>query len=159
SRVPIVAALQGRVFGAAFSWALLCDMRIVSPDATFGFPECSEGMIPEYGAFGRLCQIAGPGMASDLALTGRRLTAQEAVDHGLVPRLSESPSSLGTEALDLAGRLGVAPPYSVKTARGVVASLSNPVVEKSLWLEMLAQALVLESDDYAELRLARGEGR
>ena len=81
---PVVVALKGWVLGGSFERALLCDIRIAADDVRMGLPETAHGVIPDSGGVARLFQIAGHGVASELALTGRILDAEEALRHGIV---------------------------------------------------------------------------
>src|SRR5439155_26628314 len=64
---PIVVALKGWVLGGSFERALLCDIRIASQDARMALPEVEHGVIPDSGGVARLFQMAGHGIAADLA--------------------------------------------------------------------------------------------
>ena len=77
-------AIQGWAIGGSFQRALLCDIRIAAEGARFMLPEVTHGVIPDTGGVGRLFQISGPGLVSDMVLTGRRLSAEEALAYGLI---------------------------------------------------------------------------
>jgi enoyl-CoA hydratase/carnithine racemase len=83
-----VAAVQGTVSGAGLGIALACDLRVVSVDTTFALPEAGLGLLPGPGVAGRLVDLVGYPTALDLCLTGRRLTADEAVAAGLAQRMT-----------------------------------------------------------------------
>ncbi|PKB67906.1 MAG: hypothetical protein BZY82_01835 [SAR202 cluster bacterium Io17-Chloro-G3] len=84
SEKPIVAALHGYVLGSGMEMALLCDFRIASDDACFGLPEAYLGLVPAAGGTQTLPRIVGLSPALDLLLTGRKISAQEAYNYGLV---------------------------------------------------------------------------
>ena len=84
---PIVVALKGWVIGGSFERALLCDLRIAGESAKMMLPEVKHGVVPDSGGTARLFQMAGHGLAADLALTGRVMDAQEALRHGVVSRV------------------------------------------------------------------------
>jgi enoyl-CoA hydratase/carnithine racemase len=155
---PIVAALKGWVIGGSFERALLCDIRIASDDARMSLPEVVHGVIPDSGGVARLFQMAGHGLAADLTLTGRVLDADEALRHGIVSRVVAA-AELDDAALALAQVIASRPPLTVRMARDVLASLASPEIERSMHEELLGQSLVFGSDDYAELKAARTEGR
>jgi enoyl-CoA hydratase/carnithine racemase len=157
--IPSVAVLQGRAAGPALSWAMLCDLRVAHEGARISVPECADGYLPEYGLLARLTQLAGTGVATDLVLTGRTITASEALAHGLVSRVIPGDRDLESEAKEFARPLQSSPPFSIKMARSIVANLSQQAVEQSLRIEFAAQALALESADFAELMAARREQR
>ena len=98
-KVPVVCAIQGWCIGGAFERALLCDLRIVADDAKFRLPELAHGVIPDSGGTARLFQICGAGLVTDLVLTSRVLTAEEALQHGVVSRVVPR-EQLDTEAMD-----------------------------------------------------------
>lgn len=157
-RAPIIVALKGWVIGGSFERALLCDLRIAAEDARMRMPEVEHGVIPDSGGAARLFQIAGHGLATDMALTGRVLTAHEALQHGVVSRVV-SVEGLDEAALELAREIARRPPLAVKMARAVISSLATAEVERSMHEEKLAQTTVFASDDYREMKAARAEGR
>ena len=67
---PIIVAIQGWAIGGSFQRALLCDIRVAAEGARFMLPEVGHGVIPDTGGVGRLFQICGPGVVSDMVLTG-----------------------------------------------------------------------------------------
>ena len=87
---PTMAAAHGVCFGSGLEIAALCDLRIVSSDAVFALPEASLGLIPAAGGTQTLPRIIGLPRAMEAALTGRRVSAQEAYRAGfadwVVPR-------------------------------------------------------------------------
>ena len=92
---PVIVAMQGWSIGGSFQRALLCDVRVASEDARFMLPETSYGVIPDTGGVGRLFQMCGPGVVSDMVLTGRKLSATEALALGLlVSRYDEEAKTL-----------------------------------------------------------------
>ena len=84
---PIVVAMKGWTIGGSFERALLCDMRIAGESARMMLPEVKHGVVPDSGGTARLLQMAGHGLAADLALTRRTLGADEALRHGIVSRV------------------------------------------------------------------------
>ena len=84
---PILVALKGWVIGGSFERALLCDVRVAGESARMRLPEIQHGVVPDSGGTARLFQMAGHGLVADLALTGRVLTAEEALRHGIVSRV------------------------------------------------------------------------
>jgi enoyl-CoA hydratase len=157
--VPIICALKGWVLGGSFERALLCDMRVASTDVHMALPEVAHGVIPDSGGAARLFQMCGHGVASDLALTGRVIGAEEALRHGIVSRVVE-PDELNKEVRAMALQIASRPPLAVKMALQVIRNLGIPEVERSMHEEMIAQTVVMASDEYKaarEARLKRGE--
>lgn len=155
---PIVVALKGWVLGGSFERAMLCDLRIASEDARMSLPEVGHGVIPDSAGAARIFQMAGHGLATDLALTGRVMDAQEALRHGLVSRVV-APEALDDEALAIARTISQRAPLAVRFALQVIRGLGVPMVERTLHEEKLAQVAIFASDDYAEGKAARAESR
>src|SRR5919204_878237 len=84
---PIIVAMHGWSIGASFQRALLCDIRVAAEGARFMLPEVTHGVIPDTGGMGVLYEMCGPGLVSDLVLTGRVMPADEAMAHGIVSRI------------------------------------------------------------------------
>ena len=84
SPVPTIAAVNGYALGGGCEIALACDIRIAAENATFGFPEVSLGILPGMGGTQRLPRLIGPALAKELIFTGRRISAGEAREIGLV---------------------------------------------------------------------------
>jgi enoyl-CoA hydratase len=155
---PVIVAIQGWAIGGSFQRALLCDVRIAAEGARFMLPEVTHGVIPDTGGVGRLFQICGHGVVSDMVLTGRVLSAEEALAHGVVSRVVP-PDRLDEVAREMADRIAAAPKVTVNLARRVIRNLSEPEVRRSMADELIYQTAVTRSDDYAELRAARAEDR
>lgn len=110
---PIIAAVSGFALGGGCEFALACDTIIASDTAKFGLPESGLGIIPGGGGTQRLVRALGKAKAFDVMMTGRMLSADEALAAGLVARVVPQ-ANLMAEALGLAEK---------------IASLSLPVVK------------------------------
>lgn len=157
-RVPIVVAIQGWCIGGMWERALLCDVLIAADDAKFRLPELAHGVIPDSGGSARLFQICGPALVSDLVLTTRVLTAEEALRHGVVSRVVPR-AELDDEALQAARAIAAMPPLAVRAWRQNLLDISTPTVRKAIHDELLGQMLVYGSEDFQEFRAARAEER
>ncbi len=155
---PIIVAIQGWAIGGSFQRALLCDIRIAADDARFMLPEAGHGVIPDTGGMGALYEICGPGVVSDLVLTGRKMDATEALGHGIVSRVVPR-DELDATAREMADKIASAPAVTIKMARRVISHLSQPALRSSMADELIYQTFINKSDDYAELRAARAEQR
>ena len=155
---PIIVACKGWSMGASFQRALLCDLRIAAEGARFKLPEVGHGVIPDTGGVGRLFQMCGHGVASDLVLTGRTLEADEALALGVVSRIVP-PEQLDDVALEMASTIAAAPAATVEVARRIIAHLAEPEIRASMAEELIGQTYLSRCDDLAELRAARAEGR
>jgi enoyl-CoA hydratase/carnithine racemase len=117
--VPTIAAVHGYALGGGCELALSCDLIVASDDATFGLPEVGLGLVPGGGGTQLLSRRLGPNRALDLILTGRRLTAAEAVDLGLADRLVPAGSSREA-ARQLAEQIAAQSPISLRAAKRAV---------------------------------------
>ena len=106
---PVVVAVHGYCIGSGLEIALLADVRIAASDTIFAMPELQLGMIPAAGGSQTLPANAGPSVALDLLLTGRRFGADEARRYRLVSRVV-APNVLNRAAWDAATSLAALPP-------------------------------------------------
>lgn len=90
---PVIAAINGFALGGGCELALVCDIRIASSNAKIGQPEVTIGIPPGWGGTQRLVRLVGPAKAKELIFTGKMITAEEAVQIGLVNKVV----SLGPE--------------------------------------------------------------
>ena len=155
---PVIVAIQGWAIGGSFQRALLCDIRIAAEGARFMLPEVGHGVIPDTGGVAVLQQMVGPGLVADMVLTGRRLSADEALAHGIVSRVVPA-DELDSVAREMAERIAASPAVTVKLARRVLSHLSRPEVRASMEDELIYQTFLNRSDDFAEMKVARAEGR
>ncbi len=153
-----IVACKGWVMGGSFQRALLCDLRIAAEGTRFRLPEVGHGVIPDTGGMGALHAICGPGVVSDLVLTGRIMPATEALTHGIVSRIVPD-TELDSTVREMAEQVAASSAVAVKMARTVIRHLSIPAIRASMEDEMIFQTFVNRSDDSAELRTARSEGR
>ena len=138
--------------------AMACDIRIAAEGSRFMLPEVGHGVIPDTGGVARLYEICGPGVVSDLVLTGRVLTAEEALGHGIVSRVVPA-DELDATAIEMAEKIAAAPAVTVKLSRMVIGHLSHGTVRTSMDDELIYQTFLNRSDDFAEFRSARSEDR
>ncbi len=155
---PVIVACKGWVMGGSFQRALLCDIRIAAPETRFRLPEVTYGVIPDTGGVAVLYEMCGPGLVTDMVLTGRILSAEEALDHGIVSRIVPA-EALDATAREMAEEIAAAPAVTVKMAREVIKHLSLPPIRSAMTDEMIYQTFINRSDDFAELRAARAEDR
>ncbi len=131
---PIVAAVHGYCIGSGLEIALLCDLRLASEGTIFAMPEVRLGMIPAAGGTQTLPRNAGVSHSLDLLFTGRRFTADEALDMGLVTRLSR-PECLTADAIQMATALGDAPPKEMSLLKRALREGADLPMKEALSLE------------------------
>jgi enoyl-CoA hydratase len=155
---PIIVAMKGWSIGASFQRALICDMRVAAEGARMMLPEVNHGVIPDTGGIGRLYQMCGHGVVTDMVLTGRPMHADEALHHGVVSRIVPE-AELDSTVREMAEKIAAAPAITVKMARRVIKHLSEPTLRSSMADELIFQTFINKSDDMAEMRTARAEQR
>src|SRR2546423_12271472 len=114
--------------------------------------------MADTGGVAVLPEMCGPGLVSDMVLTGRILTADEALTHGIVSRVVPV-DELDTVVREMAEQIAAAPVVTVKMAREVIKHLAQPQIRASMNDEMIYQTFINRSDDFAEMRAARAEER
>jgi enoyl-CoA hydratase/carnithine racemase len=136
--VPVICAINGIALGGGLELALACDIRIASPNARMGLTECTLGIIPGGGGTQRLPRLVGRGKAKEMLLLGLQVTAQEALDIGLVNRVAPE-GKLMEVALEIAEKIVNNSPIAIQQAKIAV----NRGMEVDI-----AQGLVIESEAY-----------
>jgi len=84
---PVIAAVNGYALGGGCELAMVCDIRIASSNAKMGQPEVAIGIPPGWGGTQRLMRLVGPAKAKELVFTGQMISAEEALQFGLVNRV------------------------------------------------------------------------
>lgn len=87
---PIIAAVNGFALGGGCELALSCHFIYASENAKFGQPEVNLGLIPGYGGTQRLTQLIGRNRSMELIMTGNMLTAKEAMEYGMVNKVTNA---------------------------------------------------------------------
>ena len=95
---PVIAAINGFALGGGLELAMSCHIRIASNNARMGLPETSLGVIPGYGGTQRLAHIIGKGRAMELILTCQMITADQALEFGLITQAVPQEELLSTAA-------------------------------------------------------------
>lgn len=110
---PLIAAINGLALGGGFELALASDLRIASTAAQFGLPEPQWGVVAGAGGCARVLHALPPAVAAEVLLAGRRLSAEEALQWGLVSRVV-APEALADTARQLAQRIVAAAPAAIR---------------------------------------------
>lgn len=104
-KIPVIAAVSGYALGGGFELALMCDMIVASKNAVFGFPEVNLGIMPGMGGTQFLTRMVGTKIASEILMTGRFVSAEEALRLGLINYMTENEDEMMQKALNIAAEL------------------------------------------------------
>jgi len=146
---PVIAAVNGFAFGGGCELALACDIRLASENARFAQPEVGLGIPPGWGGSQRLPRLVGPGIASELILTGRHVFADEALRIGLVNAV-HSLDQLLPAALEMARGIARNSPRAVRSAKSLMKLAYQGAPGAGLDSEVRAFAAAFETPDQRE---------
>jgi len=146
---PLVAAVSGWCLGGGCELAMTCDLIVASDTARFGQPETGLGIIPGAGGTQRLARAVGKAVAMDMILTGRMLSAREALSFGLVARVVAREAWLD-EARRVAGEIAARAPVAQRLARESVDRAFETGLDSGLDFERKALYLAFASEDARE---------
>jgi enoyl-CoA hydratase len=146
---PLVAAVSGHCLGGGCELAMLCDLIVASETAQFGQPEINLGVFPGAGGTQRLTRAVGKALAMDMILTGRTLTAKEALAAGLVARVVPREAWLDA-AKEVARAIAEKSPVAVRLAKESVDRAFEVPLSAGVEAERRSFALVLASEDARE---------
>jgi crotonobetainyl-CoA hydratase len=158
---PVIAAINGLAVGGGFEFALNATLVVAADHAEFGLPELQRGFIPEAGGLWRAHRKLPINVASELLLTGRRLTAEEGFRLGFINRIVPR-ERLMEEARGLARSIVSAAPLAVGALLEVtreVEALSDEQAFARLYSGLPARERMRKSDDFNEGPRAFAEKR
>lgn len=146
---PVIVAMNGTAYGVGVTMTLGCDVRIAARSAVLGLNFTKLGLLPGLGSTHHLPRLLGLGKASELVLSGAKLTAEEALEIGLVQRVVDD-DALADEARALATAMAQIDPAVSRAAKQALRhGAESP----------LADAIALEQRLSGELSAARGQGK
>jgi enoyl-CoA hydratase/carnithine racemase len=146
---PVIAAINGVATGAGLQLAMACDLRLASTNARFGFRENFINLIPGHGGTMRLVRLVGLAKAKELIFMGDFVSAEEAQGMGLVHHVV-SPENLMTEAGTLAQKLLERAPQSLGLVKRLLLAATEADQASALFLESLAQSVLIKTEDHRE---------
>ena len=146
---PLIAAVSGWCLGGGNELAMVCDMIVASETARFGQPEINLGVIPGAGGTQRIVRAAGKAIAMEMVLNNRTLTANEALQYGLVNKVVPEEAYL-EEALKLAGEIAARAPLAVRLAKQAINHVFDSFLPDGLADERRAFYLLFASHDQKE---------
>jgi enoyl-CoA hydratase len=146
---PVIAAINGFALGGGCELAMACTLRIAANTATLGQPEINLGLMPGFAGTQRLARLVGAGTALDLLLTGRHLTAEEALRVGLVNRVVPA-GELMNQARQLASELAAKAPIAMRYILEAVHRGLDQSFEQAQFLEATLFGLIASTEDSRE---------
>lgn len=162
---PLIAAIDGYCLAAGFELALLCDIRLCTPDARFGLPEITRGFFPGGGGPQRLIRAIPQAMAMEMILTGDPIDASTAQQVGLVSRIVPADTLLAT-ACQMARRIASHAPLAVRAVKEVAQAALDETLEQSLRFGGALRWIIGQTEDaregpraFVERRDPRYQGR
>ncbi len=148
-KTPIVAAVSGVALGGGCELAMICDMIVASETARFGQPEINIGVMPGAGGTQRLTRAVGKALAMEMVLTGRMISAEEALRRGLINRIVPVEFYLET-AMNLARDVAARPPVAAKLAKESVLKAFDTTINDGLEFERKNFYLLFATEDMKE---------
>ena len=155
---PIVAAVSGYALGGGCELMMMCDVVIASETAQIGQPEINIGVMPGAGGTQRLTRAVGKATAMDVIVTGRFLTAAEALAAGLVSRVVP-PEHYFSEALNVAQALASKGPIALRLAKESVLKAFDTTLAQGLEHERKLFYMLFGTQDQKEGMRAFAEKR
>ncbi|NUQ83557.1 MAG: enoyl-CoA hydratase/isomerase family protein [Anaerolineales bacterium] len=146
---PVIAAVSGWALGGGCEIAMSCDMIVASESAKFGQPEITIGVIPGAGGTQRLPRAVGKALAMEMILNNRTLSAQEALQYGLVNRVVPVTDYLD-EALKLAEEIASRAPLAVRAAKKMINASYESSLTDGLAQERHAFYRLFDTEDQKE---------
>lgn len=155
---PTIAAINGFAFGGGMELALACDFRIAAAGSLMGLTETSLGIIPGAGGTQRLPRLVGQAKALELILTARRISAEEALQFGLVTSVAEKENLL-EECFKWAKMMHANGPVALQQAKFAIKQGMNADLQTGLQIERKAYEVTIPTEDRLEALAAFSEKR
>lgn len=142
---PTIAVLHAHAFGGGLELAAACDIRVMAPKATLALPEAGVGVVPGWSGTQRLARLLPEPVLREMALFGRRISAERAYALGFAADVSETPRAAAEE---IAARLLDLSPRSVETTKAMLNAARGE--DAGAMIEALGSAAIAASADRAE---------
>lgn len=147
--VPVIAAINGYTMGGGVEFICACDIRLASDDAVFAQPEIDIGVLPGWGGTQRLARHIGMGNAKEMIYTGKRISALEALDLGLVNQVVPR-SDLLEAAKTIAETIASKSRVAIVNAKRTMNLVFNTPLKEGLAQEIEAWSECFDTYDQKE---------
>lgn len=142
---PTIAAIHAHAFGGGLEFAATTDLRIMSPNATLALPEAGVGVVPGWSGTQRLIRLLGEPLVKEMALFGRRISAERALAAGFVAEISEDPR---TAAFEIAEQLVSKSGCAIEVAKYMIHAAVGE--DRDAMIEALGAGMIGPSEDRRE---------
>jgi enoyl-CoA hydratase len=149
TKKPIIAAVSGFALGGGCELAMICDMIVASETAKFGQPEINIGVMPGAGGTQRLTRAVGKVRAMEMVLSGKFISAEEAMAAGMVNKIAPVELYL-SEAMKLADSIAEKSPLAVQLAKESVNMAFEMSLQESLYFERKNFYMLFATEDQKE---------
>ena len=158
-RIPVLAGIQGGCIGGGLDLVTAADMRFASKDAFFCIQEVNIGMAADIGTLQRLPRVIPEGKVRELAYTGRRMPAGEALEAGLVNKVYESHEEMVSGLKEMAAVIASKSPLAVYGTKAILNFSRDHTVAEGLEYNALWSGAMLPQEDMAEAMMSNIEKR
>ncbi len=159
SRIPVIVAIQGACVGGGVDMVSACDIRYATSDAFFCIQETNLGLVADVGTLQRLPKLIPEGIVRELALTGRKMHADEAMKYGLISSIFNDHKTMMEHAINSAKEIASKSPLAISGIKEVINYSRDHNVDESLNYVALWNAAMKYEDDLKETFIAKMEKR
>ncbi|NKB98484.1 MAG: crotonase/enoyl-CoA hydratase family protein [Pseudomonadales bacterium] len=158
-RVPVLVAIQGGAFGGGVDLSVACDMRYATEDAFLIIQEINIALTADVGTFPRLVKLIPEGIVRELAYTGRRFTAAEAKDAGLINRVYADHDTMMADVMSIAHEIASKAPVAVYGSKRMINYARDHSTADGLDYISIWNSSMINSPEIMEALTAKKEGR
>jgi len=158
-RIPVLAGIQGGCIGGGLDLVTAADMRFASKDAFFCIQEVNIGMAADIGTLQRLPRVIPEGKVRELAYTGRRMPAEEALEAGLVNKVYENHEEMVSGLREMAAVIASKSPLAVYGTKAILNFSRDHTIAEGLEYNALWSGAMLPQEDMAEAMMSNLEKR
>ena len=159
SRIPVLAAVQGGAIGGGVDLITACDMRYMTEDAFLSIFEINIGMTADVGTFPRIAKLLPEGVAKELAFTGRKMSANEAKELGLVNRVFQNQESMLKGVMAIAEEIATKAPLAIYGTKRIINYSRDHNTSDTLDYIGIWNASMLQQEEIREAMGAHKEKR
>lgn len=142
---PVIGVIWGHAFGGGLELAAACDIRVMAPKATLALPEAHVGIVPGWSGTQRLARLLPEPVIKEMALFGRRISAERALQFGFVAEIADDPRQA---AIEIAAKVTDLSPRAVEVAKFMIHAGCGE--DQGAMIEALGSAAIAASADRNE---------